>query len=314
MTRKQTSASTRSEAVRQRRKQQSTRRLAQTVQRAHKPMVKQARPTTYKPAARSKTRRQHYDIAFALGTAEVRAPGISIPKPGTRLVSGILVILLGFALYMLWNSPTFTIRGAELVGNQRLGTTEINVALPLDQPIFVARPDVIEQTLRLLYPELASVDVQVAIPNRIIVSVAERIPVIAWYQDNAMTWIGLDGVAFQPRGQVEGLIPVLASGSPPTVPADPQQPDLAPSFLATDVIQSIIALIPYMPSGTTLTYDPIYGLGWQDSRGWLVYFGENSSNIPMKLVVYQAIVDHLTRSGIRPALVSVEYLDAPYYR
>lgn len=308
MTRRRTSS--RSETVRQRRQQQSTRRLAQTVQRAHKPI----RPTAYKTATRSKTHRQHYDIAFALGTAEVRAPAISIPKPGTRLVSGILVILLGFLLYMLWNSPTFTISTAELVGNQRLGTTEINIALPLNQPIFVARPDVIEQTLRLLYPELASVDVQVAIPNRIIVTVSERTPIAVWYQNNSMTWIDIDGVAFQPRGQVEGLIPILANGNPPTIPADPQQPDLVPPFIAPDMIQAIITLIPYLPSGSSLTYDPTYGLGWQDSRGWLVYYGENTTDIPMKLVVYQAIVDHLTRTGIRPALVSVEYLDAPYYR
>jgi hypothetical protein len=314
MTRKQTSASTRSEAVRKRRKQQSTRRLDQAVQRAYKPMAKPVQPKRRPSTSRSKSRRQHYDIAFALGTAEVRAPGISIPKPGTRLVSGLLVILLGFALYILWNSPTFSVSGAELVGNQRLGTTEINVALPINQPIFAARPDVIEQTLRLLYSDLASVDVQVALPNRIIVTVAERAPLIAWYQDNSMTWIDLNGVAFQPRGQIEELIPVLANGSPPTVLANPQQLDVAPPFLTADLIQSIIAIIPYMPSGTTLTYDPVYGLGWQDSRGWLVYFGENSRDIPMKLVVYQAIVDHLTRTGVRPALVSVEYLDAPYYR
>jgi len=314
MTREQTSASTRSEAVRQRRKQQTTRRLNQAVQRAYKPMAKPVQPARRPSTSRGKSHRQHYDIAFALGTAEVRTPGISIPRPGTRLVSSILVILLGFMLYMLWYSPTFAISGAKLVGNQRLGETEINTVLPIGQPIFVAQPDVIEQTLRLLYPELADVDVQVMIPNSITVTVAERIPVIAWYQGNAMTWIDVNGVAFQPRGQVEGLIPVLANGNPPTVPADPEQLEFAPPFIAPDLIQVMLSLTPYVSPDASLIYDPIYGFGWQDSRGWLVYFGENSSDIPMKLVVYQAIVDHLTRTGTHPTLVSVEYADAPYYR
>ena len=30
--------------------------------------------------------------------------------------------------------------------------------------------------------------------------------------------------------------------------------------------------------------------------------------------VYQAIVDTLTSQGIQPSLISVEYLDAPFYK
>jgi len=34
----------------------------------------------------------------------------------------------------------------------------------------------------------------------------------------------------------------------------------------------------------------------------------------MKLQVYQAIVDTLTRQGIQPSLISVENLNAPFYK
>jgi len=63
-----------------------------------------------------------------------------------------------------------------------------------------------------------------------------------------------------------------------------------------------------------MVYDTTYGLGWQDAHGWQVYFGQNTDDIPMKLKVYQAIVDTLTNKGIRPTLISVEYLDAPFYK
>ena len=34
----------------------------------------------------------------------------------------------------------------------------------------------------------------------------------------------------------------------------------------------------------------------------------------MKLVVYQAIVDTLIRQGFQPTLISMEYLNAPFYK
>ncbi len=49
-----------------------------------------------------------------------------------------------------------------------------------------------------------------------------------------------------------------------------------------------------------MTYDPQYGMGWQDPRGWSVYFGQNIQDIPMKLVIYQSIVDTFIRQGIQP--------------
>jgi len=313
MNRNQTDS--RSNVVRQRRRQQSTRRLAQTVQRAHKPMVKPSRPGAYKATTRGKSQRQHYGIAFALGTAEVRAPGITLPKLGTRTVSGILAILLAFLLYTLWNSPAFTVSGADVTGNERLSVDEINTGLQLiGQPIFVARPEIMEQTLLLFYPDLERVDVKVALPNRVIVTVKERTPVIAWNQDGGVKWIDSNGMVFPQRGQVEGLITINASGNPPPIPADPENPESIPPFLAPDMIQAIIDITPYIPSDSSLAFDPIYGFGWQDSRGWRVYFGENTKDVPTKLLVYQAIVDHLIRQGIQPALISVEYLDAPYYR
>jgi len=64
----------------------------------------------------------------------------------------------------------------------------------------------------------------------------------------------------------------------------------------------------------SMIFDPVYGMGWQDPRGWTVYFGQDSQDIPMKTVVYNAIVDTLTQQGVQPSLISVEYLNAPFYK
>jgi hypothetical protein len=63
-----------------------------------------------------------------------------------------------------------------------------------------------------------------------------------------------------------------------------------------------------------MTYDPQDGLGWTDSRGWKVYFGTNAKDMPLKVRVYQSLVDSLMARGLYPAFISVAYPDAPYYR
>jgi hypothetical protein len=69
-----------------------------------------------------------------------------------------------------------------------------------------------------------------------------------------------------------------------------------------------------IPAGMPMTYDPVYGMGWQDPRGWNVYFGQDAKDISMKKNVYQAIVDTLLLQGVQPTLISVEYLNAPFYK
>jgi hypothetical protein len=79
-------------------------------------------------------------------------------------------------------------------------------------------------------------------------------------------------------------------------------------------VQAIITLAPQIPPGAPMIYDPGYGMGWQDPRGWSVFFGQDTQDIEMKKNVYQAITDLLSRQGIQPTLISVAYLDAPFYK
>ncbi|MBM3152783.1 MAG: FtsQ-type POTRA domain-containing protein [Chloroflexi bacterium] len=314
MNRRTPTPASRSDLVRQRRRSQSTQRLAQTAQRASRPVARQSMVRPASPAGKGSHRRPS-DVAFSVGATHVRAPAISLPRFGPRAVSGLLALLLGFALYTLWNSATFTIAGAELNGALRIGTAEIDTALGVvGSPIFAAIPAEIEQALLEDYPELASVEVRVAFPNRIIVSVVERTPLIAWSMDAETLWIDSYGISFKERGQTEGLVVVSAGGTPPQAPVDLAGADAVPPFMAPAMVQTVLSLSGHVPPGTVMVYDPVYGLGWQDGRGWLVFFGENTEDINMKLLVYEAIVGQLIREGLQPALISVEYLEAPYYR
>jgi hypothetical protein len=261
--------------------------------------------------------RKGYDFAFSLGRTSVRAPAINLPALGSRWVSAGLTLLLGILLYTLWTANTFTVTAAEVSGNQRLDSTEVNAALGMvGQSIFKAVPSQIEKNLRAAFPDLERVSVRVGLPNHISVSLVERGPVLAWFQGDKTTWIDPSGVAFVPRGNVEGLIQVDASGDPPApqVQDDSQESLLGRPFMSPALVQAILALSPQIPDGAPMIYDPEYGMGWQDPRGWSVYFGQDTQDIEMKKNVYQAITDSFTRQGIQPTLISVAYLDAPFYK
>jgi hypothetical protein len=200
-------------------------------------------------------------------------------------------------------------------GNQRLDASEINAMLGMiGQPIFNAIPALMETNLRTAYSDLESVKVRVGFPNRITVDVVERIPVLAWYQNGVVTWIDDKGVAFRPRGEFPGLVQVAADDAPPHVPLDPNLPGYEQKFITSELVQALTGLAQVVPAGMPMTFDPQFGMGWQDPRGWTVYLGQNTNDISMKKMVYQAIVDTLTLQGVQPSLISVEYLNAPFYK
>ena len=259
--------------------------------------------------------RKNYDVAFSLGRTDVRAPALTIPHLGPRWVSAGLTLLLSFMLYTMWTASTFTVSAADVSGNERLTAEDVFGGLGVaGQPIFKAVPAQIQENLRTAFPDLEAVTVHVSLPNRIAVQVVERKPLLVWYQDGKTTWIDSKGVAFMPRGDVQGLIKVASTGSPLGITVDPNKSFHDQIFIDPEMVKAIVALSPDVPAGVSMTFDPQYGMGWQDPRGWSAYFGQNLKDIQMKLVVYQSIVDTFIRQGIQPTLISVEFLDAPFYK
>jgi hypothetical protein len=110
-------------------------------------------------------------------------------------------------------------------------------------------------------------------------------------------------------------VTISSTGTPP-VPddVDLRQTIGARRFLSSQMAAGLMILSPHVPQGSALIYDPRYGLGWADPRGWQTYFGHSGNDIMVKLQVYQSMLDFLTRRGITPKLISVEYPDAPFYR
>jgi cell division protein FtsQ len=321
-------AATRSEVVRRRRTQSVPQSQPQKIKRSYRPETIQVpvKSNVTKRSTQSRgmpynTNRRHIDFAFNTPRSSVRTPGITLPTLGPRLASGVLIIVMGLVLLTLWNSSMFQISGAQVTGNQRLSEAEINAALQvIGKPIFTAVPEQIQKDLVSVYPDIASVKVKIALPNRVIVNISERTPTILWQEsDGTAYWIDSQGVKFPARGQVENLVTVFATGDPQVQQSGSNENAVdaagpVSAFINPSMIKTITELAAIAPSGAAISFDPSYGLGWSDPRGWLVYFGENTQNVTMQMTIYQAIIDKLSQQGVQPTMISVEYLDAPFYR
>jgi hypothetical protein len=321
----------RAEAVRLRRERDSKTR----VQRARKESTRTSPDTSRRQAGiagtqprrraaqtdnggtRSARRRFQNALLPVAPDAEMRGISISISRPhlGKRLPSFLVVALLAAALYFAFNTPQLRVAEAQVIGNQMLTPAEINSALDISgQPTFFLIPSELEKRLRIQFPELAAAKVDIALPNTVSVQVVERKPVIRWEQGDGYTWVSEDGIAFRPHGDMPGLISVMALSAPPIeglVSSDALTP--AP-FLSPDMVKSIKGLAGHVPPGVPIIYDASFGLGWNDPRGWKVYFGTTGRDVELKMRVYESMVASLTQRGIQPALINVTYPTAPYYR
>ena len=85
-------------------------------------------------------------------------------------------------------------------------------------------------------------------------------------------------------------------------------------FISAEMVQSLKGLAGHVPQGVPILYDAGSGFGWNDPRGWRVYFGTSARDVELKMRVYESMVVSLTQRGIRPALINVTYPAAPYYR
>lgn len=177
--------------------------------------------------------------------------------------------------------------------------------------IFEIEPKRLSEDLQEAFPELYNIAIQVKFPADVVVTVDERQPALAWSQEGLTLWVDETGVAFPPRGEAAFSVTVEAMNSPETVSANLDEPQ---AFLDPGLIPAILTVGEKAPSDNPVIYDGKHGLGWRSPEGWQVFLGMEAENIDIKLEIYESLVETLNEGGITPALISVEQVDAPYYR
>ncbi|UCD40928.1 MAG: FtsQ-type POTRA domain-containing protein [Chloroflexota bacterium] len=318
---------TRAELIRQQREKRPRKRPAKSARRSQKSSSGSLPPILVRggvaaAASRSqrkaKNNRRRYDIALNSQGAEMRLPSIPSIGVGWRLLSAFLIGALGFAIYTIWFSPMFTVDKIDVSGMVRLTNAEINsVANVIGKSIILVDPTVLEANLGEAFPELVGISVETEVPNKVRISFVERQPVLAWQQDGQTYWVDENGYAYAPSGEVGPGITVQGSellATKPDVSDTLEEGEKTDQTLPVELVNAILAVSSEVPENTPIVYDAQHGIGWLDPRGWQVFFGSTDEDIELKLKVYEKTFRRLKKAGIRPELISVEYVHAPYYR
>ena len=265
-------------------------------------------------------------------------------RVGWRLVSLIFVAGFAFGIYTLWNAPQFLISNISVQGLQRISEEQVLQEIQIDGlRIFEIDRNAIKTVLQRAFPEMWDISIHLIMPNQVTILLIERQPMIAWDYGEIKMWIDAEGYLIPAR--TEGLevltikadaLPayVLAMNNPkesnveddeviqniiydkPVIKGDLQE-SLFFAFqkqITPNLLTAILQLNAWMPEEKELLYEAMRGVGWKDVRGWNVFIGSKLESINDKMVMYETIIRQLDKEGIKPAMVSVEFLHAPFYR
>jgi cell division septal protein FtsQ len=222
-----------------------------------------------------------------------------------RIFSGLIVASLLTVLFMFFNADTFYIHSIAVGGLQYLTKEEVFALTDIaNMHIFWVDPDQVRSNI-LRSPTVADADVQIGWPpNMVQIVIEERQPALVWEQSGIATWIDLQGRVMRQREDRPDLLRVSSD-----IADGPVGPNVQ---INVEVVNGALQLRTLFPNLQVLRYHPEKGLGFQDERGWEAWFG-TGTDMPEKMLIYQAIVTNLQGRGIQPGAVDVSNPDAPHY-
>jgi len=262
------------------------------------------------------TRPLRRQVTVARGRTTEVVASLPAALSGWRWASLFIALLALFGLAVLWYAPFLRVHSVRVAETRYIPPAKIAAALPVEgRPAVSLDPQVLEAMLLRRFPAISEVHVGVGLSSAVRVSVTERRPVFIWQAGKRTLWLAEDGTAFTPP------IPKPPKGMAlPKVQADAVPSDASEirtglwQMLKPEQVRQLSILARHLPKGTTLVFNRRYGLGWRAPQGWRVFVGQNITQMDKRLAIYQAIVSWLEAKGIKPAIISVQSLKAPYYR
>src|SRR5574340_1444063 len=174
----------RSDLVRQRRQDRSSKRITQTreaVNRASNTPAVVVRGSTLNAArpihqtSRSRVKRQFYYSIGASG-AELRLPALPMISLGWKGMSAIIAVFSALILFTLAFSPQFQVSDIQVEGISRLTTGDIEAVLGARGMQVVAfDTQTARADLQRAFPELSAIKIHVGFPAKITIK-RSRIP------------------------------------------------------------------------------------------------------------------------------------------
>ncbi|MEL7234502.1 MAG: FtsQ-type POTRA domain-containing protein [Chloroflexota bacterium] len=229
-------------------------------------------------------------------------------QPGWRLASATIVIGMLGLLGVFFASNAFYVHTVAVGGMETLTKEEVFALTDVANfHLFWIDPEQVRDNL-MASPTITEAEVRLGWPPQMIqIIIQERQPALVWEQAGVATWIDLQGQVMQLREDRDNLIRVSYEGIGGT--EDPLGPN---DRVPADVVSGALQLRELLLDVRLLRYNPDYGLGFRDARGWDAWFG-TGTDMPDKILIYNALVENLQGRGIQPVVISVADSEAVYY-
>jgi hypothetical protein len=223
--------------------------------------------------------------------------------PG-RLVSGLLTMTLLMVLALFFASDAFYVHSIAVGGLKYMSSNEIfSLTNVTGMHVFWVDGEQVRADIKRS-PTIADADVRVSWPpNMVQIIITERQPALVWEQSGTATWVDLQGRVMQQREDRPDLL---------RVSADSSMLGEVGASIDRDIVTGAVQLQTLVPNITLLRYHPDKGLGYNDQRGWEAWLGAGS-DMPQRILIYNAIVNDLLTRGVVPSEVNIENPNAPYY-
>jgi len=214
---------------------------------------------------------------------------------------------LALAVAMLIWHPALRVQRIQVRGLRWLDPDQVAAQTMLQQwrgrPLAAVDAKQVAALIRAEWPALDQVRVQVAWPGTLLIEAHERQPVLVWQVGRQSWWVDAQGVAFAPLGEADPTWPVVevwveANAEPPP-PPNAQQVAMAQ------------ALWERVGPDVALVYHPWYGFGWRAPQGWVVFMGHEAAGLDVRMTVYEALVDTLSRRELHPTWLDLSAWQTP---
>jgi len=235
----------------------------------------------------------------------IRLMPLADTRRASRAIAAVLLALLVWVVYSIFNSDSFYVYSARVEGNVTVTPEQVFGASQLEGlNIFWVDPEQAAQLVMERLPTIKSAQVTAQLPARVVISVEERVPYLVWRTGDKEWWVDEEGVAYAPgSGQPQGLVVV----------DNDARPLRAGQHLDAQVIPAVRALRYWLPKISQAFYSEATGIGFHTSEGWPVYLGDGT-DMEAKLRIVKALYDQFKAQNTRPDAIDARYVGGPAYK
>lgn len=198
-----------------------------------------------------------------------------------KLVALGLAIVCIALLVSYFNADQFYVYVPELRGAKYLAAADVVPASGVvGYNVFFIEPRKVEKAVAAL-PVVKSVQVAVAVPNRVVIAVQEREPKLIWQRGAESYWVDDEGVALPIKAERPEL-PVMRDLDQTPIKIGQKTP-VEGTAAALALRQN------WKDAPQVLEWSNARGISFTNDRGWKIYLGD-AADMPGKMAKYRATV------------------------